>query len=82
MSIVISGLDETVTLFLTREAEKRQMSLEDYAKLLIESQVSASSNNPISTDLDALAGTWSNEDADEFERNTNAFRQVDTALWK
>ena len=34
------------------------------------------------TDLDHLAGTWSAEDAAEFERNTAAFETVDEAMWK
>ncbi len=33
-------------------------------------------------DLDALAGTWSDEEAEAFERNTAAFAEVDAALWK
>ena len=32
-------------------------------------------------DLDALAGTWSDEEALAFERNTAAFAEVDAALW-
>lgn len=36
----------------------------------------------VHTDLDYLAGTWSAEDAAEFERNTAAFETVDEAMWK
>lgn len=32
-------------------------------------------------DLDALAGTWSPDDAAVFARNTAAFAEVDAALW-
>ena len=34
------------------------------------------------SDLDHLAGTWSREEAAEFERNTAVFEQVDEDLWK
>jgi hypothetical protein len=33
-------------------------------------------------DLDALAGTWSKQEAQTFERNTAAFSEVDATLWK
>ena len=33
------------------------------------------------TDLDHLAATWTDEDAAEFERNLNAQRSIDRALW-
>jgi hypothetical protein len=33
-------------------------------------------------DLNTLAGTWSAEEAQAFNRNTAAFAEVDAALWK
>jgi hypothetical protein len=33
-------------------------------------------------DLDTLAGTWSNEDKDEFIRAISSFEQIDEELWK
>ena len=32
-------------------------------------------------DLNALAGTWGDEEAQAFARNTAAFAEVDAALW-
>ena len=37
---------------------------------------------PIHHDLDHLAGTWSEEDAAEFDKATEIFQQVDEELWK
>ena len=37
---------------------------------------------PIYHDLDSLAGTWSEEDATEFDKATESFRQVDLELWQ
>lgn len=34
------------------------------------------------SDLDHLAGTWSKEDAAEFEQNTAVFERVDEEMWK
>jgi hypothetical protein len=33
-------------------------------------------------DLDALAGTWSPDDAAQFVANTAAFTESDAALWQ
>ena len=33
-------------------------------------------------DLDALAGTWSDEDLAEFENATTVFEQVDEEFWR
>ena len=33
-------------------------------------------------DVADLAGTWSDEDAKEFEANTQVFEQLDDELWK
>ena len=33
-------------------------------------------------DLSDLAGTWSEQEAAEFEENVRAFEQLDEALWR
>lgn len=33
-------------------------------------------------DLDALAGTWSKKEADEFDRNLRQLRKIDPELWQ
>lgn len=33
-------------------------------------------------DLDYLAGTWSDEEAEEFSKHTRDFNQIDEELWK
>jgi hypothetical protein len=33
-------------------------------------------------DLDALAGTWSVAEAAEFDKNAEAFENIDEELWK
>jgi len=38
--------------------------------------------NVVYDDLDHLAGTWSAEDAAEFERITAVFEKVDEDMWK
>jgi len=38
--------------------------------------------NILFDDLERLAGTWSEQDAAEFEKNTAAFEQIDDSLWK
>ena len=40
--------------------------------------------NPIrkKRDLSALAGTWSQEEADEFDREVRRFEEIDDELWR
>ena len=33
-------------------------------------------------DLSALAGTWSHEEADEFDREVRQFEEIDDELWR
>lgn len=40
------------------------------------------SSGRIHHDLDVLAGTWSKDEALEFETAVAGFEQIDTALWR
>ncbi|MFL6193254.1 MAG: hypothetical protein ACJ75H_03730 [Thermoanaerobaculia bacterium] len=48
----------------------------------IEAQASRRGVDKEQRDLESLAGTWSEEDAEEFERVTEPLRQVDEELWR
>lgn len=79
----IRGLDERALARLKHQAEQEGSSLNSLVLRLLQR-----ADAPVQTgalkkfdDLDALAGTWSAEEAQEFERNTAAFAEVDPALW-
>ena len=79
----IRGLDEQALIRLKSQAEQEGSSLNSLVLRLL--QGNGASNQPCALkkfdDLDALAGTWSDEEAQAFKRNTAAFAEVDAALW-
>jgi len=82
-SMSIRGLDDQALARLKRQAEQEGTSLNNLVLRLL--QGAGTSNQPGALkkfdDLDALAGTWSDEEARAFARNTAAFAEVDAALW-
>jgi plasmid stability protein len=81
----IRGLDDKALTRLKRRAKREGSSLNSLVlRLLQEDAGVASKPRPLQKydDLNALAGTWSAQQAREFERDTGAFSEVDASLWK
>ncbi|MBV5298206.1 MAG: hypothetical protein JZU64_08740 [Rhodoferax sp.] len=83
-SMSIRGLDEQLLAQLKSQAADCGSSLNALVLKLLEG-----AGKPLATqalkqfdDLDALAGTWSSEDAQAFSRATAAFDQIDAAQWQ
>lgn len=82
--LTVREVDERLGEALKREAVARGLSVNRLVlQLLRESVGLASSTQPAAyTDLDHLAGTWSAEEAAEFERLFARQRSVDESLWR
>lgn len=80
----IRGLDDQALAQLKSQAEQEGSSLNGLVLRLLQGAGPSVSSGILKkfNDLDALAGTWSDEEAQAFERNTAAFAEVDAALWK
>ena len=80
----VRGLDDRALARLKRQASEEGASLNSLVLRLLEGADNVTSNSALKTfdDLDALAGTWSKQEASAFTRNTAAFSEVDTSLWK
>lgn len=80
----IRGLDEKALAKLKNQAEQEGTSLNSLVLRLLQGASAAIQPSTLKKfdDLDALAGTWSDEEAQAFERNTAAFAEVDATLWK
>jgi hypothetical protein len=80
----IRGLDDQALAQLKSQAEQEGSSLNRLVLRLLQGAGPSVSSGVLKKfdDLNALAGTWSNEEAQAFERNSAAFTEVDTALWK
>lgn len=73
MTITISNVDEATARWLAAEAAKRGVAENEVALQLIRKQIEAEKNLPTFHDLDHLFGTWSEQDAEEFEQATKYF---------
>lgn len=83
--ITIHHLDDASAEWIEKQASQRGTDRETIVVQLIHRGIDLEQKKtqlPLYHDLDALAGTWSTEDAAEFERATASFRQVDEELWR
>jgi hypothetical protein len=80
----IRGLDDRLLTQLKAQASQQGSSLNSLVLRLLQGSDKAAPNPALQKfdDLDALAGTWSPDDAAQFERNTAAFAELDAALWQ
>ena len=83
--ITIHHLDDASAEWIEEQASQRGIEKEEIVLQLIHRGIGLELKKeqlPVYHDLDALAGTWSEEDAAEFDRATASFRQVDEELWR
>ena len=83
--ITIQDIDEATAAWLSREAERRGMSVETLVLQLIRAGIETGLQNSqlqAHHDLDSLAGTWDDEEATRFLNATADFEQVDEKLWR
>lgn len=80
----IRGVDKQVLSRLKEQAVQQGSSLNSLVLRLLQGAEKAPPNPFLQKfdDLDALAGTWSPDDAARFATNTSAFTEVDAALWQ
>jgi hypothetical protein len=84
-SITIPDVDDATATWLVEEAGRRGMSVELVAGLLLRRGVEWERRRaalPAYHDLDALAGTWNEDEAAAFLHAVADFAQVDPSLWQ
>jgi len=67
---------------LEEEKKKRKQSLNRTVLDLLKQALGLVPWGAYDNGLGRLAGTWSKEELEEFERNTSVFEQVDEELWR
>ena len=79
----IRGLDDQALARLKSQAEQEGSSLNSLVLRLLQGTATSIQPGALKKfdDLNALAGTWSDEEGQDFARNTAAFAEVDAALW-
>jgi hypothetical protein len=79
-TLTIEGLDPQTRERLDSEAKRRGISLPVLAGVLLKQSIDASGN--VYHDLDFLAGTWSEAEANTFDAASARTREIDPELWK
>ncbi len=82
-TMTLRGIDERIATALKEKAKKEGTSVNALMlRLLKESLGMEKKRGVVYADLDHLAGTWSKEDAVEFDQATAVFEKVDEEMWK
>ncbi len=83
-TMTLRGIDEKTSEALKERAQQEGTSVNAVTLRLIRESlgIDKKKRNVIYRDLDHLAGTWSQEEAAEFEHNTAVFEKVDEEIWK
>ena len=84
-TITIKNLDELSMKWINQKANRQGVDLEDIIVQLIHDQMESSIKKIDLTqynDLDSMAGTWNNKEADKFIQEIEKFNQVDENLWQ
>lgn len=80
-AITIRGVDARLGRALEREKKRRGASLNQTVLEVLRQALGVEDVDERSNGLKQLAGTWSAEELEEFERATAAFEQIDDELW-
>ena len=80
-AMTLRNIPDELARELEREKARRGGSLNQLAIDLMKEALGLGENGKRSNGLADLAGTWSAEELEEFERATAQFEQVDEELW-
>ncbi len=82
--ITVRGVDDALDRLLKEEAERMSTSVNQTALRLLRRSLGLEPSPPSAgyDDLDALAGTWSADEARVFDEELRLQRKVDPKLWK
>ncbi|MCP4416967.1 MAG: antitoxin [Chloroflexi bacterium] len=83
--LTIRGVDEKLHRTIRSKANQQGMSINRYLLHLIKEAVGLANGGLLRKqefdDLDDLAGTWTEEDFEEFEAILKEQRQIDEEIW-
>ena len=81
-TVTLRGIDPDLRAALDAEAARVGISLNAVILQTLRSSLGIAGSDRLFHDLDHLAGTWSREDAEEFEAATAFFEEIDQSLWQ
>lgn len=81
-TLTIRGLDSKTEKLLKRKAAEEGASMNGFVIKVIRQALGIEKKRRTYDDLDRLAGTWSEKDFKEFEKNTSDFEAIDHEMWR
>lgn len=83
-TMTLRGIDDAVSVALKERARKEGASVNAVTLRILKEAlgIEKKKRSVVYDDLDHLAGTWSAQDAAEFESATAVFKKVDEDMWK
>jgi plasmid stability protein len=84
-NLSLRGIDERTAARLKSEARRRGVSVNALVLELIRQGVGLKpreAERAVHHDLDSLAGTWDEKEAEAFLEAVSDFEQIDKALWR
>lgn len=83
-SLHLRKIDDDLMFRLKQMAEDQKMSINSLILSILRYGLGLAKKRKLPTynDLDALIGTWNEEDLKEFQKNTTDFGKIDEGLWK
>ena len=83
-SMTIRRIDPGLDRVIKSRAKQKNVSVNQWVLDALK-KVTGMGKEPVfkkHTDLDALAGGWSKEEAKAFQKNTRIFERIDEDVWK
>lgn len=81
-SLTIKGLDPVLLERLRQQARRKNLSLNAYVIQLLSRWLGVERGVETFTDLNHLAGAWTQEDERAFLENTRPLREIDEDVWR
>lgn len=81
-SITLHKLDPELEKRLRSEAKNLNLSLSRTAQKILKESLCPEGHARKKNDFSDLAGTWTAEEAAEFEKNTKEFSIIDEEMWQ
>ena len=80
-ALALRGIDPALRSALEAEAARLGTSLNAVVLGILRSSLGLTETAGLHHDLDALAGVWSREEAEEFAKAIRSFEEIDPSLW-
>ncbi len=79
--LALRGIDPALRSAIEAEASRLGLSLNALVLRILRDSLGLTETAGLHHDLDALAGVWSREEAEEFTEAIRHFEEIDPSLW-